>query len=78
MVVEEISGFGEVPRDMITVSTSRTNSDPGISTGLLLPEASGSPSSIRIHFMPATASFSSTRISVGLVSRSKMIPSSFA
>ena len=39
-VVEEINGFGEVPSDMITVSNSKSNSEPLISTGLLLPEAS--------------------------------------
>ena len=63
MVVEEISGFGEVPRDMITVSTSISYSDPGISTGRLLPDASGSPSSIFTRRIPFTQSFSSTRIS---------------
>ena len=77
-VVEEISGFGEVPSDIITVSQSISYSEPGISTGLLLPEASGSPSSILIMRIPFTQPFSSTRISVGFCSRSKMIPSSFA
>ena len=52
------------------------NSESGISTGRLRPEASGSPSSILMHFMPVTQPFSSARISVGLVSRSKMMPSS--
>ena len=36
-------------RDMITVSTSMSYSEPSISTGRLLPDASGSPSSILIH-----------------------------
>ena len=78
LVVEEISGFGEVPRDMITISTSMSNSDPGTSTGRLLPEASGSPSSMRMQRMPFTQPSSPTRISTGFVRRSKMMPSSFA
>ena len=77
-VVEEISGFGEVPRAMMTVSNSRVNSEPGISTGRRLPEASGSPNSMRTHFMPFTQPFSSSRISTGFVSRSKIMPSCFA
>ena len=77
-VVEAISGFGEVPRDMITVSRSISYSDPGISTGRLLPDASGSPSSIFTTFIPFTQPFSSTRISFGLLRRSKMIPYYFA
>ena len=78
LVVEDISGLGEVPSDMITASNSITNSEPGISTGFLLPEASGSPSSILIHFIPVTLPLSSVRISVGLVRRSNIIPSSLA
>ena len=77
-VVEEINGFGDVPSDMITASKSITYSEPGTSTGLLLPEASGSLSSILTHFIPFTQPFSSAIISVGFVRRSKMIPSSFA
>ena len=77
-VVEEIRGLGDVPSDMITASHSISNSDPGISTGLLLPDSSGSPSSIRIHVMLFTQPFSSAWISTGLVRRSKMIPSSLA
>ena len=77
-VVEEISGFGEVPSYMMTVSTSITYSEPGISTGRRLPDASGSPSSIFTTLMPLTQSFSSVRISTGLVRRSKITPSSFA
>ena len=45
-VVEASSGFGEVPSAMMTVSAGISSSEPGISTGLLLPDASGSPSSI--------------------------------
>ena len=77
-VVEEINGFGEVPSDIITVSTSISNSEPSIGTGRLLPDASGSPNSMRIHLIPLTASFSSTRISTGFVRRSKIMPSSLA
>ena len=64
-VVEEISGFGEVPSDMITVSQSISYSEPSISTGLLLPDSSGAPSSILIRRTPFTQPLSSTRISVG-------------
>ena len=61
-VVDEINGFGEVPKDMITVSTSISYSEPSISTGLLLPEASGSPSSIFTTVMPLLFPLSSTLI----------------
>ena len=77
-VVDAISGFGLVPRDIITISTSNSNSDPGTSTGLLLPDSSGSPNSILIHLIPHTLPLSSTRISVGLVSKLNWIPSSLA
>ena len=40
-----IIGFGPVPRATITVSTSSTTYSP-VPIGLLLPDASGSPSSI--------------------------------
>ena len=46
--------------------------------GRLLPDASGSPSSILITVMLVILPFSSTLIFFGLVRRSKMIPSSFA
>ena len=65
-------------RDMITVSTSMSYSDPGISTGRLLPDASGSPSSILMTVMLLTFPFSSTLIRFGFVRRSKIAPSSFA
>ena len=78
IVVEEISGFGDVPSDMITVSHSISYSEPGISIGLLRPDASGSPSSILISLTPLTQPFSSTRISVGFSRRSKITPSSLA
>ena len=77
-VVEEISGLGLVPSDMITVSTSSTNSEPSTSTGFLRPDSSGSPSSMRIHFIPVTFPSSSSIISTGFVRRSKIIPSSLA
>ena len=48
------------------------------STGRLLPDSSGSPSSIWRHTIPLTHPFSSSRISTGLVRRSKWMPSSFA
>ena len=41
-VVERIKGLGDVPSAIITVSTSRINSLPGIAIGLRLPDASGS------------------------------------
>ena len=77
-VVVLMSGLGDVPRDMMTASQSMMNSEPGTSTGLLLPEASGSPNSILMHLQPFTQPFSSARISTGLVRRSKIMPSSFA
>mgnify|MGYP001722700029 CR=1 FL=1 len=40
-VVVRISGFGEVPMDMITVSTSSTYSLPGMATGRRQPLSSG-------------------------------------
>ena len=64
-VVEEISGFGDVPSDMITVSHSISYYEPGISRGLLRPDSSGSPSSILIILIPFTHPSSFTRISVG-------------
>ena len=77
-VVLKINGFGEVPSDMITISTSRMKSEPAFSTGLLLHEASGSPSSISTHLMPLTQPFSSPKISLGFVKRRKITPSSLA
>ena len=65
IVVDEIRGFGDVPSDIITVSHSISYSEPSISTGLLRPDSSGSPSSIFMIFMPFTQPFSSTMISVG-------------
>ena len=44
----------------------------------LLPEASGSPSSILMTLAPFTQPFSSTKSSVGFCNRSKIMPSSFA
>ena len=78
LVVDEISGSGDVTSDLITASSYIPNSEPGISTGFLLPEASGSPSSIFTHLIPVTLPFSSVRTSVGLVRRSNIIPSSLA
>ena len=40
-VVADISGFGEVPSAMITVSASILKSEPAFSTGLLLHEMGG-------------------------------------
>ena len=78
LVVLEIMGLGDVPSAMITVSVSISNSLPGIGTGLRRPLSSGSPSSILMHFRAFTQPFSSPRISTGLVSMSKIIPSSMA
>ena len=71
-----MSGFGEVPSDMITASQLISNSDPLIGIGLLRPEASGSPSSIRMHFIPQTCWIVIRQISVGFVSRWNTMPSS--
>ena len=56
-VVALISGFGDVPIEITTASTSSTNSLSGLTTGLLLPLSSGSPSYISTHFIPVTNSF---------------------
>ena len=77
-VVLEISGFGDVPRAMMTVSVGISNSEPGMGTGLRRPLSSGSPSSIRMHFRARTQPFSSPSTSTGLVSMSKMMPSCMA
>ena len=77
-VVALISGFGDVPIEITTASTSSTNSLPGLTTGLHLPLSSGSPSSISTHFIPVTNSFSSPRISTGLLRSLKIMPSSLA
>ena len=53
-------------RDMITVSASISNSEPSITTGRLLPEASGSPNSMRTHLIAFTHPFSSARFQPGL------------
>ena len=74
----DIKGLGEVPKDIITLSTSIINSEFSISIGLLLPEESSSPSFILMHFIPFTQPFSSVKISVGLVKTSKITPSSLA
>ena len=67
--MERISGLGLVPRAMIMVSTSSSNSLPSLTMGRRRPEASGSPSSISTQVMPFTQPFSSPRTSTGLVSR---------
>src|SRR5699024_6843678 len=78
LVVEGISGFGDVPNAIITVSTSNSNSEPSIVTGLLLPDSSASPSSILIHLIPLTQPSSFPHISAALVNSSKFIPSALA
>ena len=77
-VVLEINGLGDVPRAMITVSVSISNSLPGMGTGLRRPLSSGSPSSMRMQRNARTQPFSSPKISTGLVSMSNTIPSSMA
>ena len=42
-------GFDLVPIAMMTMSQSRVNSEPLMGTGRRRPEASGSPSSMRMH-----------------------------
>jgi hypothetical protein len=70
--------FALVPKAGITISVCIINSEPGIGTGRLLPEESGSPNSIFIHFIAFTQPFSLPTISTGFVSKLKIIPSSFA
>ena len=72
------SGLGEVPSAMMTESQAISNSLPGTSIGRRRPFSSGSPSSIRMHLRPRTQPLSSARISTGLHSRWKLMPSSFA
>ena len=87
LVVFLISGFGLVPSAMMTASTSSSNSLPSTGIGLLLPLASGSPSSILMHLMAFTNPFLGSlgssgllnpRISTGLFSSLKSMPSSIA
>lgn len=77
-VVLEISGLGEVPSYIITVSASISYSLPGISTGRRLPDSSGSPSSILIILIPDTQPSSLVSISVGFCNKSNITPSSLA
>ena len=73
-----LMGLGEVPSAMMTASASILNSLPSMGTGRRRPEASGSPSSMRMQVMDWTWPFSSPSMEMGLVSRSKMMPSSLA
>lgn len=59
-------GLGEVPIAIITTSAGTRNSEPSTMTGLLLPDLSGSPSSISMHSTPVTLNFSSPRMRTGL------------
>ena len=77
-VVDLISGFGLVPIDIITQSTSIVNSLSALTCGRRRPDSSGSPSSISTQRIPPTKLFSSGRISIGLVKSLKIMPSSFA
>ena len=71
-------GLGPCPIAITTISTSRTYSEPLISTGERRPDESGSPSSIFTHSIPLTHPFSFPRIRVGLLSSLSSIPSSLA
>ncbi len=67
-VVLEMMGFGLVPSAMTTMSHSMTYSEPGMGTGRLRPDLSGSPSSIFTHSRPVTQPLSSPITRNGLVS----------
>ncbi len=60
----------------------RANSDPSTSTGRLRPEASGSPSSMRMHSSPwipvSPSAWASAWRASGCTSSWRMIPSSSA
>ncbi len=47
-------GIRGCPMDIMTVSTSKINSEPSLTIGLHLPDSSGSPSVISTHFIPVT------------------------
>ncbi|MBA7648333.1 hypothetical protein ES703_56119 [subsurface metagenome] len=65
---------GVCPMAGTTMSIFNSNSEPGMGIGRLLPLVSGSPSSIRIHLIPATFPFSQ-RISTGATKYSIFTPS---
>ena len=71
-------GFEPLPIAITAISISSIYSEPSIGTGLLLPESSGSPSSIFISLVPLSHPFSSPTNSSGFASSKNSIPSSFA
>ena len=71
-------GFGDTPTATITWSVSTVRVLPSIGFGLLLPLASGSPSSITCSTALHTAPFLSAMYSIGLCRLRKFIPSSLA
>ena len=73
-----VSSVVQTVFDKMSEAAGSGSKFPGISTGLLRPEASGSPSSIFTQVIPLTNPVSSPQISVGLVSRRKFMPSSLA
>ena len=77
-VVLTMSGLGDVPMAMITVSTSSMDSEPSLHTGDLRPLSSGSPSSMQMHFDGLDLPLSSPMIFVGFVKSLRSMPSSLA
>ena len=63
---------------MTIMSASITYSLPSTGTGRRRPDASGSPSSMRMHSTPVIQPLSSPMMRTGLHSRSKITPSSWA
>ena len=72
------SSLGYCPIALMTWSHSTVNSEPSTGTGRRRPESSGSPSSMRTHSTPHTASASSVTTRTGATSSSSRTPSSSA
>ena len=73
-----ISGLGLLPMAQIEASMLMRNSEPGTSTGRRRPESSGSPSSMRRHWISVSRLRSSPIRRTGRVRKSKTTPSSSA
>src|SRR3990170_269055 len=74
-VVWGMSGFAPLPMATMATSHSMVNSEPFISTGLLLPDSSGEPSSILTHSTALSLPSSSPMNLLGLVRSWSLSPS---
>ena len=72
------SSSGNWPMALMIWSHSTTNSESSMGTGRRRPEASGSPSSMRIISMPCTLPASSVSTRTGATCRTRRTPSSSA